>query len=68
MTGTASGSHHTACCRAMVMLLATAPAKAGAALAPEVYSGHVDLHQRLLVRLQLVMEEHKTNKAKGERK
>lgn len=33
-------------------LLAAAPAAAGAALAPEVYSAHVDMHQRLLVGLQ----------------
>ena len=36
--------------RAMVLLLAEAPAEAAAVLAPEVYSGHVDMFQRLLVR------------------
>jgi len=36
--------------RALVLLLAGAPAEAGAVLAPEVYSGHVDMYQRLLVR------------------
>ena len=34
----------------MVLLLAGAPAEAGAVLAPEVYSGHVDMFQRLLAR------------------
>ena len=35
----------------MVLLLAGAPAEAGAALAPDVYSGHVDMYQRLLARV-----------------
>ena len=38
--------------RALVLLLAGAPAEAGAVLAPEVYSGHVDMYQRLLVRIE----------------
>jgi len=36
-------------CRALVLLLAGAPAEAAAILAPEVYSSHVDMYQRLLV-------------------
>ena len=46
-------AERSACCfSAMVTLLAAAPAAAGTALAPEVYSAHVDMHQRLLVRLR----------------
>lgn len=44
--------HYSRCSRAMVTLLAAAPEKAGAALAPELYSAHVDMHQRLLVGLR----------------